>query len=82
MGQHHVSQACVCFCSYRCGCLSVHGPVGALVVGLNDFGFFFCTFASEKTVRRGGSYPYVLSTVGKRHHRQFGQVQGLDSRWR
>ena len=55
VGQHHVGQACMCCCSYCCCCLSVPGPVGTLVIGLNDFSDFSCTFAGEKTVRRGGS---------------------------
>ena len=55
MGQHHVDRACMCCCGYRCGCLSVPGPVGTLVIGLNDFGDFCFTFASEKTFRRGDS---------------------------
>ena len=55
MGQHHVGHACMCCYSYRCGRLSVPGPVGTLVIGLNYFGDFFCKFASEKTFRRGGS---------------------------
>ena len=40
MGQHHVDRVCMCCCEYRCGCLSVPGPVGTLVIGLDDFGDF------------------------------------------
>ena len=55
MGKHRVYQACMCCCSYHCDCLSVPGPVGNLVIGLNDFIDFCCSFANEKTFRRGGS---------------------------
>ena len=55
MGQHNVNRACTCCCGHRCGCLSGPGPAGTLVISLNDFCHFCCTFASEKTFRRGGT---------------------------
>ena len=47
VGQHHVDRACMCCRGYRCGCLSAPGPVGTLVIGLNDFGDF-CLYVCER----------------------------------
>ena len=48
MGQYRVDRAYMCCCGYRCGCLSVPGPGGTLVIGLNDFGDFVVVLRARR----------------------------------
>ena len=76
-GYHHGNPTCMW---YRCDSLPSPDPGGTLAIDLKDDDDFSCCCYGEQICRLGGSRPCVFATVGVRHRRQVGQVQGSSSR--